>query len=161
MDRYGNPHEEFLGKPVEFWLELYREWQCHQPAPPAYSTWEAREPVPTEVSAIALEQQHYALEMASGPEFRSRVKQAEYEMNHRLFRQLSIDIFTQKTDPIQIKVHRDWWQAFKDRWFPAWALELWPVEYDVHQVTLQRLYPMLAPKLRGQATFLQFRHETV
>lgn len=24
----------------------------------------------------------------------------------------------------------DWWQAFKDRWFPAWALKLWPVEYE-------------------------------
>lgn len=25
---------------------------------------------------------------------------------------------------------KDWWQAFKERWFPSWALKRWPVEYE-------------------------------
>ncbi len=26
-----------------------------------------------------------------------------------------------------------WWQAFRERWFPAWALARWPVEYVVYR----------------------------
>lgn len=26
-------------------------------------------------------------------------------------------------------VPADWWQAFKARWFPVWALERWPVSH--------------------------------
>jgi hypothetical protein len=32
-----------------------------------------------------------------------------------------------------------WWDAFKDRWFPAWAQKRWPVEW----VTLQQIVPTL------------------
>lgn len=27
----------------------------------------------------------------------------------------------------------DWWEAFKDRWFPKWALKRWPVEWEVRK----------------------------
>ena len=30
---------------------------------------------------------------------------------------------------IEEKWPSDWWQAFKDRWFPKWALRRWPVHY--------------------------------
>lgn len=36
-----------------------------------------------------------------------------------------------------IEVPADWWQHFKQRWFPAWALRLWPVQvrrYDAAAV---------------------------
>ena len=34
-----------------------------------------------------------------------------------------------------------WWQAVKDRWFPAWALKRWPVQYDGVEVEWRALYP--------------------
>jgi hypothetical protein len=38
----------------------------------------------------------------------------------------------------------DWWQAFKQRWFPAWAKKRWPVM--MHKVILEAkdLYPKLS-----------------
>lgn len=38
----------------------------------------------------------------------------------------------------------DWWQAFKERWFPEWALKRWPVETTI--VTAKRgiIYPQFA-----------------
>jgi hypothetical protein len=32
-------------------------------------------------------------------------------------------------DRVEVKVPLDWWQAFKERWFPLWALARWPVVY--------------------------------
>lgn len=31
----------------------------------------------------------------------------------------------------RFEVPADWWQHFKQRWFPAWALERWPVRMTV------------------------------
>lgn len=32
-----------------------------------------------------------------------------------------------------IEVPADWWEAFKDRWFPAWARHRWPVMWKVYE----------------------------
>lgn len=40
----------------------------------------------------------------------------------------------------------DWWQAFKDRWFPAWALKRWPVQYKTISVH-ERRYGNLCPHI--------------
>ena len=37
------------------------------------------------------------------------------------------------------KYPRDWWEAVKERWFPAWALKRWPVLYN----RIDELYPEL------------------
>jgi len=39
---------------------------------------------------------------------------------------------------------RDWWQAFKERWYPAWAKRRWPVEYERYVITARELYPQMA-----------------
>lgn len=51
-------------------------------------------------------------------------------------------------------VPADWWQAFKERWFPDWALERWPVRnrtiYTVHKKS--RVCPHIKTD-RNQAHF--------
>ena len=39
---------------------------------------------------------------------------------------------------------RDWWQAFKARWFPAWAKNKWPVEMTRVVIVARELYPNVA-----------------
>lgn len=34
-----------------------------------------------------------------------------------------------------------WWDAFKERWFPAWARERWPVRYQEHRLETRMLFP--------------------
>ena len=38
----------------------------------------------------------------------------------------------------------DWWQALKERWFPAWAKKRWPIEYKRVVITARELYPQMA-----------------
>ena len=37
----------------------------------------------------------------------------------------------------------DWWQAFKERWFPRWALKRWPVRRTFVNVTGASVFPTL------------------
>ena len=39
-----------------------------------------------------------------------------------------------------------WWDAFKERWFPTWALARWPAEYSHH---VAREYFVDVPKPEG------------
>ena len=38
-----------------------------------------------------------------------------------------------------------WWDAFKARWFPAWALLRWPPAYTRFVPTMTELYPDVKP----------------
>lgn len=42
-----------------------------------------------------------------------------------------------------VKYPADWWQAFKARWFPTWALLRWPVLYRRFVVSGSVVYPDL------------------
>lgn len=40
----------------------------------------------------------------------------------------------------EISYPADWWQAFKQRWFPTWAKRRWPVKMRVEVVDAKILY---------------------
>jgi hypothetical protein len=44
----------------------------------------------------------------------------------------------------EVRYPADWWQAFKDRWFPMWAKRRWPVRHSVVVLEARGLYPMMA-----------------
>ena len=50
-------------------------------------------------------------------------------------------IWGQKTEPQEIIYPRDWWQAFKARWFPEWLLKKYPVVFIEHVISFNVLYP--------------------
>ena len=37
----------------------------------------------------------------------------------------------------------DWWQAFKERWFPEWLLKKYPVRYTHKEFLVKATYPDL------------------
>jgi len=39
-----------------------------------------------------------------------------------------LDIATMEDDAFDYP--RDWWQAFKERWYPEWAKRKWPIVYN-------------------------------
>ncbi|GAH23701.1 unnamed protein product [marine sediment metagenome] len=41
-----------------------------------------------------------------------------------------------------IRYPKDWWQAFKERWFPEKFKERWPIEYKI--IDIYALYPSIA-----------------
>ncbi len=50
-------------------------------------------------------------------------------------------LWGEKPEYKEVSYPADWWQAFKERWFPKWAKRRWPVEYEVRRITLHVLYP--------------------
>lgn len=55
--------------------------------------------------------------------------------------ELRVNIWSEKLATNQVFHPDDWWEAFKDRWFPRWYLDRWPVKYRVHIFDMRALFP--------------------
>ena len=62
---------------------------------------------------------------------------------HRIALHFSASILGEGQESLNYKYPRDWWQAFKLRWFPQWALKRWPAEFTKIKVDVKTLYPKL------------------
>ena len=75
---------------------------------------------------------------------------------------LEHDIVGLPKEKISIHKHwpRDWWQAFKEKWFPGWAVNRWPVICDSVNVE-QTIYCAVCPHLDNpdRATHLSWMAE--
>lgn len=49
----------------------------------------------------------------------------------------------QKFDDITVRYPADWWQAFKERWAPAWVRDRWPVRDVVRVIKIYDAYPSI------------------
>ncbi len=76
--------------------------------------------------------------------------QAYLESVHSML--LRLDSYVLAMPKQMISIHRkwpkDWWQAFRERWFPHWWLRRWPVQYEELNVE-ERRFGDIYPKLRG------------
>ena len=50
-------------------------------------------------------------------------------------------VWAEEIDVVDIRYPRDWWQAFKERWFPRWLRTRYPVEYKEHHVDFMAKFP--------------------
>lgn len=50
-------------------------------------------------------------------------------------------IWAENLDTATIQYPLDWWQAFKERWFPGWLIKRYPVKYRIHIFDMKVLYP--------------------
>jgi hypothetical protein len=64
----------------------------------------------------------------------------------------SLDTYILGMPDENIEVHKswpkDWWQAFKQRWFPDWAIRRWPVEMSRIDVC-ERRYKAVCPHIEA------------
>jgi hypothetical protein len=76
-----------------------------------------------------------------------------------LSRQFIFDLKTfmmgQHLEDIEKSYPVDWWQAFKERWFPKWWLEQWPVQYNKIHIRVDALYPKI--ELPDEINFLNIQ----
>ena len=70
------------------------------------------------------------------------------------------DIFGKQLERVDIKYPADWWQAVKDRWFPGWAKERWPVMFTRHHVDVKALYPTM-PEVPNHKGYMNFSHDVM
>jgi len=77
--------------------------------------------------------------LRDGADYITRVVE---DANGRLRFILERDVW--RAGPLEIKRFKypsDWREAFKERWFPAWAKEKWPVKYKNVSVQIHGYYP--------------------
>ena len=53
----------------------------------------------------------------------------------------------EQIDKKEVSYPSNWKEAFKERWFPEWAKNKWPVCYTAHVMDAKALYPELHTKL--------------
>lgn len=71
-------------------------------------------------------------------------------MADQLALRLSGYVHAMHEEPIRIEYPRDWWQAFRQRWFPAWWLNKYPVQMTkVEEKRFGRVCPHLLTDDRG------------
>jgi hypothetical protein len=66
-------------------------------------------------------------------------------------------VLGRKLEPVEVRWPDDWWQAFRERWFPRWWLARWPVRFRVHRVEFRELYPDFKPALPQHTSRHEFR----
>ena len=63
---------------------------------------------------------------------------------------ISQSVFGIQVQKREIRYPKDWFQAFKERWFPEWAKDRWPVEYEVISIDVKEFYPSIkAPEFQS------------
>jgi len=55
-----------------------------------------------------------------------------------------------------VKYPSDWWQWFKQRWFPAWALKMFPIKY-AHVWSIHKFPEVSIPNRFVGQEFVHFR----
>lgn len=76
-------------------------------------------------------------------------------MSGEMFADLSAYVWSEviQDEAISFKFETpsDWWQHFKERWFPKWALRHWPVVMRMHAQTHQFRTTALFPEFKYEA----------
>ena len=54
------------------------------------------------------------------------------------------EVLGRELEQVEHTYPADWWQACKERWFPAWVLRRWPVRWARVRLTAKELYPKIS-----------------
>ena len=83
------------------------------------------------------------------------VMERRYDMFHAMMLTLKATVAGKKVDSKEVRYPKDWWQAFKARWFHKRLLKKFPVQETVVLMEASAYYPgIVIPK---HAAFVQVR----
>lgn len=57
---------------------------------------------------------------------------------------LNAYLASEKLQHIVVRYPKDWWQAFKERFFPKWLLRRFPVQYHEEHYEVRAFYPYVS-----------------
>ena len=105
---------------------------------------------PTNTSSIFLKKIHLNLRQSFSKELldRSKWRTSEDVMAQEIA--IELDTYVMGLGDETISIHerwpKTWWDAFKERWFPLWAVKRWPVDFnriDIEEKTYKAVCPHL------------------
>lgn len=72
---------------------------------------------------------------------------------------MSRHLATETLDSIVIEYHETWWDAFKARWFPKWAIRRWPAVTIRREIDVKAYYPDVSlPDLNHTVRLIDREH---
>jgi hypothetical protein len=94
----------------------------------------------TNARTIELERLKYGLQQMVSKEFNAGANIADIE--GKILIQIRGWVWGEHTESEYrtFKYPADWWQAFKERWFPAWLIERYPVRYHTERIEVRWTY---------------------
>ena len=63
------------------------------------------------------------------------------DYSNQMMLRIIAKVTCQKLETVCACYPADWREAFKERWFPGWALSRWPVRYKTVELTAWAKYP--------------------
>ena len=72
------------------------------------------------------------------------VMERRYDMFHAMMLTLKATVAGKKVDSKEVRYPKDWWQAFKARWFHKRLLKKFPVQETVVLMEASAYYPSIA-----------------
>lgn len=101
---------------------------------------------------IILEKFRFGMESRLSKEFLLQVKVDEIDslaeyVAHEFAVRIRYELYGKKHTHSDIKYPLDWKESFKERWFPKWLKNKYPVKYQVHHISFHELYPQFKPAL--------------
>lgn len=82
-----------------------------------------------------------------------RFEEFREEAARQMVMQLKAKIATKKFESQTVIFPADWWQSFKKRWFPAWALKKWPAKHTEVTFEANAYYPDI--EIPGHNAFVE------
>lgn len=67
------------------------------------------------------------------------------------------EVWGEILDEVEHSYPADWWQAFKERWFPAWLLRRYPVKLKIMRLTARAVYPEVSVPHERHRIYLEKR----
>ena len=112
----------------------------------------------SESDKVKLEKMRFGLMTRISQEMLVSEVSAEYVANDLLLKVKGF-VWGRKVKVYRFYYPRDWWESFKDRWFPAWFKKRYPVIFIEQKVDVNELYPNLKlGVIRGEECIVQLQH---
>lgn len=81
----------------------------------------------------------------------TRIREVREHMTGSLIIQLDRSVYGDQSVSREVaRFPATWWDAFKDEFFPAWALDRWPVKYEEVRASFEAHYPDFVPSLDNE-----------
>jgi len=108
-------------------------------------------PYPAKIETITLELDAYANGLIVSDELMQDVNIIPLIKRDflGLFLGLKVYIFGEQVQFEEVKYPANWKEAFKERWYPNWAKQRWPVRYKVHTWDCRYVYPSIRSELKS------------
>jgi hypothetical protein len=98
------------------------------------------------IETVRLEKIKYGILMRLTEEFLrdAKIDVIEDTLAREIEVAVRVGIFGKQHEKVECKYPADWWQAFRERFFPKWWVKRWPVAYTKMVLDVKELFPKLA-----------------